>query len=85
MTTVSDGNTLPPMKFDGMLVTHRLVRHAKRTAEISTIHEGREPSHEKSTWYEAVCACGQVFTADSDQGASNKYLNHLPKPKGQRG
>lgn len=85
MTVTEGENQVPPLRMDGRAVTHRLIRHAKRTAEITTIHEGKEPSHDKATWYEAVCACGHVFTDQTDAGASAKYLDHLPKPTGQRG
>lgn len=85
MTQVSDGNSLPPTRFDGSVVTHRLIRHAYRTAVVSTIHEGKEPTKNEAKWYEAVCACGLVFTDETDAGASAKYLDHLPKPNGRRG
>lgn len=84
MDATEDTSILPPMKFDGTVITHRLIRHARRTAETTTIREGKEPTSEKTVWYEAVCACGQVFIADTDQVASYRYLDHLPKPKARK-
>lgn len=66
-------------------VTHRLARHAKRVAVGKVMTEGHEPEPFEHTSWEAVCACGLVFTADDEQGASNKYLGHLPNPNTTKG
>lgn len=85
MTTSDASGTLPTTTFNAKAVTHRLIRHARRETVATVIHEGSESTKDTTVSYEAVCACGHVFQADTDQGASAKYLNHLPKPTGQRG
>jgi hypothetical protein len=66
-------------------VTHRLVRHCKRVEAGAFMREGAEPQPFTRTTYEAVCACGHVYQAETDLAASAAYLAHLPKPATTKG
>lgn len=66
-------------------VTHRLVRHCKRTEEGKFMREGAEPAPFTNVYYEASCACSRVFKAPTDLACSAAYLAHLPKPTTGKG
>lgn len=70
------------LKVNPSAVTHRLARYAKRTTEQVATSEGAESTRTTEVEWDAVCACGRVFTAPTEKDVSAKYLNHLPKPKG---
>lgn len=66
---------------NGGMITHRLIRVARRDKATEVMHRGGVCELVELTTWERSCSCGRVFVGTSELLSVGYFLAHLPKPK----
>lgn len=67
------------------LLTHKLMRVAKRDRQTEVMHKGGKLEVVERTTWERTCLCGRVFVGGSELLSIGYFLAHLPKPETAQG